>query len=307
MKIVSRESIRTTNTTALFDPAALMRIKNLELRARLVVEGFWKGIHRSPYHGFSVEFSEYRQYVAGDDTRYLDWKLLARSNRPYIKKFEEETNVRAHLLVDTSPSMAFSSVSYTKLDYTRTLAATLAYFLHLQGDAVGLLTFAETIGEALPARNRIGHLRRIVLALEKTAPAPVTTNLAAPLEHITGVLRGRGLIFLITDLLAPIETLEKRLGAITACGHEVFLFHILDPAEITFDFNDAAVFFELESGRELFIEPSAVRAEYLRKLEAHNAAARSICERLGILYHHFSTARPLELALWDVLQEQMKC
>jgi len=114
------------------------------------------------------------------------------------------------------------------------------------------------------------------------------------------------LIFLLTDLLAPIDALEKRLGAITASGHEVFLFHILDPAEITFDFSDAAVFYELESGRELFIEPSAVRAGYLRKLEAHNAAARSICQRLGILYHHFSTVRPLELTLWDVLQERMK-
>lgn len=144
---------------ALIDPAALMGIRNLELRARVVVDGFWSGIHRSPYHGFSVEFTEYRQYTAGDDPRYLDWRVFARSDRYFIKKFEDETNLRCHLLADRSRSMSFGSVGYTKAAYAATLAATLAYFLHLQGDAVGLLTFDEQVRDYLPARHRTGHLR----------------------------------------------------------------------------------------------------------------------------------------------------
>src|SRR5512133_3458781 len=129
----------------LIDPQALMSIRNLELRARAVVEGFWNGLHRSPYHGFSVEFTEYRQYSPDDDPRYLDWRVFARSDRYFIKKFEDETNLRCHLLVDSSPSMGYGSGSYTKTDYARTLAATLAYFLHMQGDAIGLLTFDEHV------------------------------------------------------------------------------------------------------------------------------------------------------------------
>ncbi len=138
-----------------------MSIRNLELRARVVVEGFWSGLHRSPYHGFSVEFTEYRQYTAGDDPRYLDWRLFARSDRYFIKKFEDETNLRCYLLTDNSRSMTYGSTAYTKADYAATLAATLAYFLYLQGDAVGLLTFDEQLRQYLPPRHRTGHLRHL--------------------------------------------------------------------------------------------------------------------------------------------------
>src|SRR6059036_479723 len=180
-----------------------MAIKNLELRARIVVEGFWKGIHRSPYHGFSVEFSEYRQYSPGDDPRYLDWRLYARSDRYYIKKFEDETNLRCHFLVDNSRSMGYGSLPYTKAQYANTLAGTLAYFLYLQGDGVGLLTFDEQIRDYLPARHRTGHLRHLMLALEKPA-AGQATNLAAPLKRIVEIVRKRGLLVLLSDFLAPI-------------------------------------------------------------------------------------------------------
>src|SRR5882672_11035438 len=165
------------------DPKALMTIRSLELRARVVVEGFWNGLHRSPYHGFSVEFTEYRQYTPGDDTRYLDWRLYARSDRYYLKKFEDETNLRCHLLVDQSRSMTYGSVGYTKSDYARTLAATLAWFLNHQGDATGLLTFDEVVREYLPARNRPGHLRHLMLALEKPAEG-IATDLASPLRRV---------------------------------------------------------------------------------------------------------------------------
>lgn len=278
-----------------------MAIKNLELRARVVVEGFWSGLHRSPYHGFSVEFTEYRQYSPGDDPRYLDWRLYARSDRFYIKKFQDETNLRCFLLVDNSRSMDYGSRGYTKAAYAHTLAATLAYFLHLQGDAVGLLTFAEGIHDYLPARHRKGHLRHLMLALERPARG-ASTDLTTPLKRIVELVRKRGLMVLISDLLAPIANLERNLIALTASGHEVLLFHLLDPAELRFDLNRPSLYFDLESGRDLYIEPDMIRKEYLRKLEAHNATARAICQKLGASYHCFSTDRPLELALFDFLR-----
>ncbi len=282
-----------------------MAIRNLELRARVVVEGFWTGLHRSPYHGFSVEFTEYRQYSPGDDPRYLDWRLLARSDRCYVKKFEDETNLRCHLLVDNSRSMGFGSVGYTKAEYGRTLAATLAWFLHQQGDATGLLTFDEGIRDYLPARHKPGHLRHLMLALEKPAGG-TATDLTAPLQRIVQIVRKRGLMVLLSDLLAPIDALEKNLASLTASGHEVLLFHLLDPAEVNLRFDRAALFLDSESNRELYIDPAAARSEYQRKLDAHTTEARGICDKLGISYHRMTTDRPLELALFDFLRSRMQ-
>src|SRR6516164_156497 len=186
------------------DPAALMRIKNLELRAKVVVDGFLSGMHKSPVHGFSVEFTEYRQYSPGDDPRYLDWRLYARSDRYYLKRFQEETNLRCHLLVDLSRSMGFGTLGWTKVDYARTAAATLAYFLALQRDAVGLVTFDERIAEYLPARYRPGHLQRLMVGLER-AVAGTSTDLASPMQQIASTVRKRGLLVLISDLLSPVE------------------------------------------------------------------------------------------------------
>jgi uncharacterized protein (DUF58 family) len=289
----------------LIDPAALMTIRSLELRARSVVEGFWSGMHRSPYHGFSVEFTEYRQYTPGDDPRYLDWRVYARSDRYVIKKYEDETNLRAHLLADQSHSMNFGSRSYTKATYASTLAATLAYFLHLQGDAVGLLTFDEKVREYLPARHRVGHLRQLMLSLERPSSGK-STDLVAPLERITSLIRKRGLVALLSDFLAPIDRLERNLIALTACGHEVNVFHIIDPAELNLGINAPALFEDVESSRTLYIDPAAARSAYVKKFEAHRAALRAICQKLGISYHELSTAQPLEIALFEFLQERMR-
>ncbi len=289
---------------SLIDPQALMAIRSLEMRARVVVEGFWTGIHRSPYHGFSVEFTEYRQYTPGDDPRYLDWKLFARSDRYFIKKFEDETNLRCHVLADNSRSMNFGSRGYSKAAYANTLAATLAFFLHQQGDAIGLLTFDDQIREYLPARHRPGHLRHLMLALEKP-PGGAATDLAAPLKRIVEIVRKRGLMVLLTDLLAPIATLESNLATLTASGHEVVVFQVLDPAELSFDFAKAALFRDLESGRELYIDPDAVRADYRRQFAAHCAAVEATCAKLGIVLRRLTTDQPLELALFDFLRERM--
>jgi uncharacterized protein (DUF58 family) len=295
----------TSSGAHLIDPHALMSIRNLELRARVVVEGFWTGLHRSPYHGFSVEFTEYRQYSPGDDPRYLDWGLYARTDRYYIKKFEDETNLRCYMLVDNSRSMTYGSLGYAKTQYANTLAATLAYFLYLQGDAVGLLTFDERIRDYLPARHRTGHLRHLMLTLEQPAGG-ATTDLAAPLRRIVELVKKRGLMIYISDLLAPIEALEKNLISLNACGHEVMLFQVLDPAELHFELDKAALYFDIESERDLYVDPTAIRKEYLRKLTAHNAAAEAMCRKLGISFHRFGTDRPLELALFDFLRSHMQ-
>jgi len=287
------------------DPAALMAIKNLELRAKVVVQGFWHGLHRSPYHGFSVEFSEYRQYTPGDDPRFLDWRLYARSDRYYVKKFEDETNLRCHLLVDNSKSMSYGSLAYNKAEYARTLAATLGYFLYRQGDAVGLLTFDESIREYLPARHRTGHLRHLMLALEKPALGSAT-DLTLPLKRIVEMVTKRGLMLYLSDLLAPADELERNLVSLIAAGHEVVLMHLLDPAEARFDFDQAGLFVDAESGRELYIDPAVARRRYLEGLEAHTAGIRGACQRLGIAYLRVLTDGPLEWVLFDFLRERMQ-
>ena len=294
-----------SRTGSLVDPLTLMSIKNLELRAKVVVEGFWNGLHRSPYHGFSVEFTEYRQYSPGDDPRYLDWRVFARSDRYFIKKYEDETNLRAHLLVDQSRSMDYGSRDYNKSTYASTLAATLAYFLHLQGDAIGLLTFDDQVRDYLPARHRVGHLRQLMLALERPG-AGKSTDLDAPLERITSLIRKRGLVALISDFLAPLDRLERNLIALTAAGHEATVFHLADPAELTLGIEHAAVFEDVESARRIYIDPAAARGAYLKKFNAHRDALRAMCQKLGIGYVLLSTAQPLEIALFEFLQERMR-
>lgn len=290
---------------ALIDPSSLMRIKSLQMRAKVVVEGFFHGLHRSPFHGFSVEFSEYREYTPGDDPRYLDWRLYARSDRYYIKRFEDETNLRCHLLVDMSRSMGYGSTSYTKREYARTAAATLAYFLASQRDAVGLLTFDEQIAEYLPARYRPGHMHRLMLLLERTVSG-TATDLSAPIEQIARTVTKRGLIVLISDLLAPIDALETHLSWLRSRGHEVVILRVLDPAEVKFSFDVPAMFHDLESGRDVYVDPAVAREDYLRRFAEHSSAIAETCGRLGIDYYHFTTDRPLELALFDFLSARMR-
>src|SRR5262245_40931587 len=202
----------------LIHPQTLMSIRNLELRARVVVEGFLNGLHRSPYHGFSVEFTEYREYTAGDDTRFVDWRLVGRTDRYYIKKFEDETNLRCFFVVDQSHSMSYGSQGYTKAQYAATLAATLGYFLEMQGDAIGVITFAETLLDYLPARHRPGHLRQFMLTLEKQTTG-AATDIERPLQRVSELVQKRGLIVVVSDFLTSLETLEKSLGQLRAWGH----------------------------------------------------------------------------------------
>jgi uncharacterized protein (DUF58 family) len=295
----------TTRGTSFIDPQTVMRIKNLQMRARVVVQGFFAGIHRSPYHGFSVEFSEYRAYTPGDDPRYLDWKLFARTDRYCVKRFEDETNLLCYLVVDTSRSMSYGSGSYTKTDYARTMAASLAYFLFTQRDAVGVLTFDEKITEFLPPRHRPGHLRRLMGVLERETGGR-STNLARPLEQIAESVRKRGLVVLISDLLAPADVLRPKLGYLRSRGHDVMVLRVLDPAEVDFTFAAPGMFHDLESGRNLYIDPQVARAEYQRRFNEHAAELNRACIDLGVDFAQLTIDRPLELSLFDLLQARSR-
>ncbi len=299
------------------DPVVLMGIRSLELRARLVVEGFWKGLHRSPHHGFSVEFSEYRQYAQGDDPRFIDWKVVARADRVFIKKFEDETNLRCFLLVDQSRSMEYAGKrDYSKADYAATLAATFGYFLMGQSDAVGLVTFDGAVDQFVPARNRAGQLQRLIGQLEvrldegpwsrptrgKGNPGQageMGTDLIAPLKTVANLVRKRGLMVLISDLLAPIEELETHLGYLAAAGHDLVVWQVLDRSEIAFDFTRASHFQDVESGQAVYIDPGLAREQYLENLREHLEAVRGICERNGIEYRLVATDEPLDHVLFD--------
>jgi len=285
------------------DPACLMRIKSLELRAKTVVEGTWKGLHRSPYHGFSVEFTEYREYTPGDDPRHIDWKLAARSNQHFIKRFEEETNLCCHMLLDLSSSMQFHSLSYSKSDYAKTLVATFAYFLATQRDASGLVIFDEQVDAVIPARFTRGQLRRILVELERPAQGN-HTNLVSPLKHAVETIKKRGLVVMISDLMTPLDELDTHLGYLRAQGHEVALFQILDPAEIHLNFHETAIFEDLETGERIALNPQAAQENYQRQFNEHQEMIQTLCRKQGVHYHRLTTDTPLEMGLSEFLTDR---
>src|SRR5512142_1914631 len=249
------------------DPAVLARLATLELKARTVVEGFLAGLHRSPFKGFSVEFAEYRQYLAGDDLATIDWKVYARSDRYYVKKYEEDTNLECHLLIDVSASMAYASGTVSKLQYSSYLAAALAYLMHRQRDRVGLVAFDEQIVERLPASARAGHLKSVLLALSRLS-AGQRSNVSKPLHQLAEALARRSMVILISDLLDDPAAVVSGLKHLKFRGTDVIVFHVLDQAELRFPFEHAARFTDVETGAELLANPSQIREAYLIRLGA---------------------------------------
>jgi len=293
------------------DPAALLRIRSLELRARAVMEGFMKGLHRSPQHGFSAEFSEYRAYVRGDDLRFMDWKVAARSDRLYIKKFEEETNLRCQILLDASASMSYGSGGLTKSSYAATLAATLAMFLMQQGDAVGLTMLDQTILDHVPARRRSGQLHSLLMHLQRSVESPPRLNqvprgLQAALQQMPGLVRRRAMLVLVSDFLTPLDGLETQLGLFRAMGHELIVVQTLDAAELDFTFDKTGVYEDVESGQRLVLDPAHARAGYLARMQAHNDALRSLCGRQNVTYRLARTDAPLEGLLFEFLSTRQR-
>ncbi|MCA9140146.1 MAG: DUF58 domain-containing protein [Planctomycetales bacterium] len=288
------------NHTAGVDPAALMRIKSLKLRAKTVVEGFFSGLHRSPTHGSSIEFNEYRAYVPGDDLRNLDWKLYARSDRYFIKKFEDETNRRCYLVVDQSRSMGYGSIEYSKMEYARTVAATLAYFLTLQHDAVGVLTFDIELRDFIPAKLGAKQFHQILVELSRPA-AGMGTDIEAPLRQVTSLVPRRGLVILMSDLLASPGMLKTQLSALKARGHEVVLLRTIDPAEIELGISDPAMVLDVETGRQIYVDPATAKANYTKRFNDHRRQIESICESTGVGYYELMTDKPLDLALASLI------
>src|SRR5215203_3903700 len=250
------------------DPAVIARLGSMELKARTVVEGFLSGLHRSPYKGFSVEFAEYRQYLPGDDLSTLDWRVYARTDRHYVKKYEEETNLECHLLLDQSASMAYSGAApMTKLEYGSVLAASLAFLMHRQRDATGLIAFDDRITFRLPAGARAGHLHTLLLALDKMQPG-LQSNAARPLRQLAEALTKRSLVVLISDLLDDPDRVVKGLKHLRFRGTDVIVFQVLAPHEIHFPFKGAARFTDVESAEEVVADPSRVREGYLEAMGA---------------------------------------
>ncbi|MEM6469894.1 MAG: DUF58 domain-containing protein [Planctomycetota bacterium] len=299
---MSEAAVRESSRSSV-DPAALMRIKSLKLRAKTVVEGFFSGLHRSPTHGSSVEFSEYRAYVPGDDLRSLDWKLYARSDRYFVKKFEDETNRRCYLVVDQSRSMGYGSIGYSKVEYARTVAATLAYFLTGQHDAVGLMTFDENLGTFLPAKLGAKHFHQILVELSREV-AGKATDIEAPLRQVTSLVPRRGLVVLVSDLLIQPEAFKHELASMRARGHEVVLLRVLDPAETELQIDQPAMIVDVETGKQVYIDPTTARANYQERFGQHREAIESICQSASAAFYELSTDQPLEKALASLIDAQ---
>jgi uncharacterized protein (DUF58 family) len=287
------------NELRFLDPAVLARLGTLELKARTVVEGFLSGLHRSPFKGFSVEFAEYRQYIPGDDLSSIDWKVYARSDRYYVKKFEEETNVDCHILLDVSASMGYGS-GITKLEYGSMLAASLAYLMHKQRDAVSLTTFDEAIVKMLPPSARPSHLRSILVTLDQTRLG-TRTDVSKPLHTLADGLGKRGLVVVISDLLDEPQPVIDGLRHFRFRGTDVIVFHVMDHDELTFPFERAARFRDLEGDEELMAVPSVVREKYLESLNETIESYKRDLGAAGIDYRLLDTSEPLDFALMSYL------
>jgi len=293
------------DTFTYLDFDTLSRISNMQLLAKTVVEGFILGLHRSPYRGFSVEFAEYRQYVPGDEIRYLDWKLYGKTDRYYIKQFEEETNLSCHIVLDTSASMGYGSGRFTKLQYGSYLAAALAYFMMMQRDATGLVLFDTEIRTLLPARSRTTHLHLMLSALEGLAPGGSTAT-GKPLHDLAEGIRKRGLIVLISDLYDDPADVLSGLQHFKFLGNDVIVFHLVDRAELDFPFDRTTEFLDPETGERILTSPDAVRKHYLEEMERFLNAYRQGCAELKVDYNLFDTSTPLELALSEYLFQRSR-
>jgi len=291
---------QTEDPRRYLDPKVLSQVAGLELRARLVVEGFVSGLHRSPYHGFSVEFAEHREYSPGDEIRHIDWHVFGKSDRYYVKRYEEETNLRCSILLDASASMGYSSGGMTKLEYASSMAAALAFMMLRQGDSVGLVTFGEKIREYVPPRGVSDHFQVILGALERAEPAS-KTDIAAIGHEFAERVRRRGLIVLFSDLFDDPQRIRVSLGHFRHRKHEVIVFHVLDEAERTFPFEDMMLFKGMESGEEVLTDPRLLRARYLEKLGEYLETLKRAMRELGIDYVPLTTSTPFDRALVEYL------
>ncbi|MCK4578589.1 MAG: DUF58 domain-containing protein [Candidatus Marinimicrobia bacterium] len=292
-------------TSQYLTPQIVSSLNNLSLRARLVVEGFIAGYHRSPYHGFSVEFAEHRAYGPGDEIRHVDWKLYAKTDRHYVKQFEEETNLKCYLVVDQSKSMTFDSGGISKLSYAQTLAAALSYLMLKQQDAIGLALFDSHLRHYIPPRAKPSHINTVLGQMTRMVPGPETA-ISPVLHQLAENIVKRGMIILISDLLDDPDDVMMGLKHFRYKNHEVIVFHILAPQELDFSYGRRSRFRDLETGDIITTEPWHIRAEYRNYMDEFVNGYRQRCRNNNIDYVHITTDKPLDRALTEYLLKRRK-
>ncbi len=289
----------------LADPATLARISKLEIRARVVVEGVISGMHKSPHRGYSVEFAQHRDYSPGDEIRHIDWKVFGRSDRYYVKQFEEETNLKSYLVVDTSNSMNYRSGALSKLDYGCIIAAALSSLLLQQRDSVGLALFNDGIQTFIPPASTPSHLRMVLGHLEGIRTEP-KTGISHTFHDLAERVKRRGLIMIASDLFDDAQAVLKGLQHFRHRKHEVIVFHLLDRDELTFPFKETALFEGMENEGQLPAEPNSLRREYLKVFDQYVAALRKGCREMGMDYVQMPTDLPVDAALAQYLANRMR-
>jgi len=294
----------TRDSKIFLHPEAIKRIARLDLRARYVVEGFLSGMHRSPYYGQSIEFRQHREYTYGDDLRYVDWKVWAKQDRYYVKQFEEDTNLRCTLLCDVSGSMRYGNGAMNKYEYGCSIAASLAYLLLRQQDAVGCVAFDDAVRMSVPLRTKRNHLDSIIQAMEICSPRN-KTDLYQILRNVAENYPRRGLMVLVSDLLVERKGLFKGLRLLRSQGHDILVFHVLDDDELDFPFTGPTRFEGLETADQLRCNPRALREGYLTALDEYLEEVRLGCSRNQADYVQLRTSQPLDAALAAYLSNRL--
>jgi uncharacterized protein (DUF58 family) len=288
--------VKVDNPQQFLDPSTLAKVRNLEFRARLIVEGYLSGMHASPYHGFSVEFAQHREYVAGDDIKHLDWKVYARTGRYYLKQYEQDSNLVCWLLMDQSESMLYRSGPVSKYEYCCMIGAALAYLVLHQQDSVGMATFDDRIRHLVPPSSQASHLYEIAKVLDESG-ARERTRLAPIFHEMAERVRRRSVMVILSDLLDDVPDLLKGLRHFRHNGHEVIVFHVLDPAELDFPFQTATLFRGLERLPALATDPRSVRSAYLDELQSYLQEIERGCGELEVDYVRLGTNANLGVAL----------
>jgi len=293
---------QTNRSRELLRPELLAQLSSLELVAKTVVDGFFTGMHRSPFFGFSQEFAEYKAYNDGDDPRFIDWNVYARTDRTYIKRYLGETNTAINLIMDVSASMGYSSGEISKLQYAKYICATLAYLARKQQDAVGATLFDDKIRETVPPASHPDTLYRVLAMLER-CEAGSGTQINDSLQHITSTLSKRGMIFLMSDFYCDADVLKRNLEVLVQHGHEVALFHVLDAGELDpvliKEMRSPSTLRDLETGTEVRVTADYMREEYPERIAAHVKALEKLALRCGFAYVPCNTAQPLD----DVMRQ----
>jgi uncharacterized protein (DUF58 family) len=285
------------------DPVTLAKVRNLEFRARLIVEGYLSGMHTSPYHGFSVEFAQHREYVPGDDIKHLDWKVYVRTDRYYLKQYEQDSNLVCWLLVDQSESMLYRSGPVSKYEYCCMIGAALAYLILRQQDSIGMATFDDRIRQMIPPSSQAGHLHEVLKVLDDGG-ARERTRLAPVFHEMAERVRRRSVIVILSDLLDDVPDLLKGLRHLRHNGHEVLVFHVLDPAELDFPFQTATLFRGLEQLPALATEPRVLRSAYLHELQAYLGELERGCREQEVDYVRLGTNANLGITMSAYLAQR---